>query len=75
MPTRAIAEAIGAQLDCRSRRSRRGAPSTSAGSAGSSAIDVPASSARTRELLGWEPTQPGLLEDLEQGHYTHEPVA
>ena len=38
-------------------------------------MDVQASSARTRELLGWEPTEPGLLEDLEQGHYTREPVA
>ncbi|GAA0496709.1 3-beta hydroxysteroid dehydrogenase [Paractinoplanes deccanensis] len=31
--------------------------------------DQPASSAITRELLGWRPTHPGLLEDLEQGHY------
>ena len=29
----------------------------------------PASSAITRELLGWSPTQPGLIEDLDQGHY------
>ena len=33
------------------------------------ALDAPASSALTRELLGWEPTQPGLIEDLDQGHY------
>jgi nucleoside-diphosphate-sugar epimerase len=32
-------------------------------------VDGPASSALTRELLGWQPTQPGLIEDLEQGHY------
>jgi len=33
------------------------------------AIDSPASSAHTRALLGWQPTQPGLLDDLDQGHY------
>jgi nucleoside-diphosphate-sugar epimerase len=32
-------------------------------------IDGPASSAITRERLGWEPTQLGLIADLEQGHY------
>lgn len=29
-----------------------------------------ASSARTRELLGWEPTGPGLIEDILVGSYT-----
>ncbi|MBD2892136.1 hypothetical protein amrb99_10460 [Actinomadura sp. RB99] len=29
------------------------------------AMDQPASSARTRDALGWRPTRPGLLEDLE----------
>jgi nucleoside-diphosphate-sugar epimerase len=33
------------------------------------AIDVRASSERTRELVGWKPTHPGLVEDLEEGHY------
>ena len=28
-----------------------------------------ASSARTRAQLGWTPTQPGLLADLDQPHY------
>ena len=36
--------------------------------------DNPTSSARTREVLGWNPVHPGLLEDLEQGHYFQLPV-
>ncbi|MGK5641986.1 SDR family oxidoreductase [Streptomyces sp. URMC 126] len=32
-------------------------------------LDVPVSSALTRERLGWRPTRPGLLADLEEGHY------
>jgi nucleoside-diphosphate-sugar epimerase len=32
-------------------------------------LDVPASSERTQQLLGWRSTQPGLLEDLDRGHY------
>jgi nucleoside-diphosphate-sugar epimerase len=32
-------------------------------------LDVPASNAITRRALGWEPAQPGLLEDLDNGHY------
>jgi nucleoside-diphosphate-sugar epimerase len=31
--------------------------------------DQPASSALTRELFGWRPVQPGLIADLDQGHY------
>jgi len=32
-------------------------------------LDAPASSAYTRELLGWRPTRPGLIADLDEGHY------
>jgi len=33
------------------------------------AMDGPTSNALTRERLGWHPTHPGLLQDLEQGRY------
>jgi len=39
--------------------------------AGFVGADVPATSALTRELLGWQPTHPGLIDDLDQGHYFH----
>ena len=32
-------------------------------------LDAPASSALTRERMGWNPTHPGLMADLEQEHY------
>ena len=33
------------------------------------AIDCPSSSAKTRELLGWQPRQPGLIMDLDRPRY------
>ncbi|MCD2191825.1 SDR family oxidoreductase [Actinomycetospora endophytica] len=32
-------------------------------------VDGPASAAITRDLLGWEPSRPGLLADLDLSHY------
>jgi nucleoside-diphosphate-sugar epimerase len=43
--------------------------------AGFLATDSPASSALTRDLLGWQPTGPGLIDDLDQGHYFRNPSA
>jgi len=43
--------------------------------AGFLAADSPASSALTRELLGWQPARPGLIDDLEEGHYFDKPSA
>ena len=37
--------------------------------------DAPASSELTRELLGWQPIQPELIEDLDKGHYFGAPSA
>ena|SRR5579859_6492811 len=31
--------------------------------------DCPASSTQTQQRMGWQPVQPSLLEDLEQGYY------
>jgi nucleoside-diphosphate-sugar epimerase len=66
VPTRVIAEVIGSHLNL----PVASVPAESFGFLGSIlAIDQPASAARTAELLGWRPTQPGLLEDLDKGHY------
>ncbi|ORA62234.1 SDR family oxidoreductase [Mycobacteroides franklinii] len=36
------------------------------------ALDLPASSALTQERLDWHPVHPGLIADLEKGHYFDE---
>jgi nucleoside-diphosphate-sugar epimerase len=67
VPTRAIAEAIGRHLHLPAR-------SVAAEEFGGVLVhilstDMPASSTITRQLTGWQPTHPGLIEDIEQGHY------
>lgn len=70
VPVRAIAEVIGRQIDVPTTSiDPEGAGEHFGWLAGFAALDVRASSALTRELVGWEPTHPGLIEDLEQGHY------
>jgi hypothetical protein len=32
-------------------------------------MDLPATNLITRQTLGWEPAQPNLLADLDNGHY------
>jgi nucleoside-diphosphate-sugar epimerase len=40
------------------------------------AADLPASSALTQQMLDWHPVQPGLIADLDEGHYFEKaPVA
>jgi nucleoside-diphosphate-sugar epimerase len=41
--------------------------------AGFLAADSPAASVLTRELMGWKPMHPGLIDDLDEGHYFLEP--
>ncbi len=70
VPVRDIAEAIGRNLDLPVVSI---APEDAAEHftwlAGFLGADSPASSALTRELLGWQPTRPGLIADLDEGHY------
>jgi nucleoside-diphosphate-sugar epimerase len=72
IPFREIAEAIGSRL---------GLPAVSVPAdvlmlpgyfgflANLVTLDLPASSLITRRTLGWEPAQPSLLADLDNGHY------
>lgn len=70
VPIHAVAEAFASGLDVP-------AVSVSAEEAGAYvgwlggfwAIDGPASAELTREVVGWEPTGPGLIADLGAGHY------
>ncbi|MFG2395728.1 hypothetical protein [Streptomyces lydicus] len=38
-------------------------------------FDGPVSSAHTQELLGWSPTHPTLLDDLDHGDYLTRPAS
>jgi nucleoside-diphosphate-sugar epimerase len=70
IPTRKIAEIIGRKVGLPVASVSPEAASTHFGWLGRFfSIDQPASSAITRERMGWNPTHPGLLEDLEEGHY------
>ena len=76
VPIRAIAEVIGRHLDLPVVAISPEDAAEHFGFLGAFvATDSPASSALTRELLGWQPTHPGLIADLDQGHYFHTPSA
>jgi nucleoside-diphosphate-sugar epimerase len=76
VPTRVIAEAIGRGLDL---------PVVSVPAEQATehfswlgrffGADAPASNTATRELLDWQPTHPGLIEDLDKGHYFQTPAS
>ena len=70
VPFRDIAGVIGRHLDLPVVSIERAEAATHFGFLGALvSADNPTSSALTRELLGWQPTHPGLIDDLEQGHY------
>jgi len=70
VPTREIAEVIGRHLQVPVVSKSRGEAADHFGwIAPFFGIDAPASSAQTQERLGWRAVQPGLLADLNAGHY------
>ena len=71
VPYRSIAEAIGRQLGlpARSLTAEQG-ESHFGGLAMFVAGNGPASSAKTREALGWTPRQPGIIADIERPDYS-----
>lgn len=70
VPTRAIADAIGRGLDL----PVVSIPADKAGDhfgwmASFFGLDAQVSNSATRQLLGWNPVHPGLIADLDAGHY------
>jgi nucleoside-diphosphate-sugar epimerase len=79
VPLREIAEAIGHNLGVPTASI---APQDAAEHFGSLrflspfvSADIPASNALTRKWAGWEPTHPGLIADLNDGHYFDQAAA
>jgi nucleoside-diphosphate-sugar epimerase len=76
VPIRDVAEVIGRHLDLPVAAIAPGdAGAHFTWLAGFIGTDSPASSTLTRELLDWQPTQPGLIDDLDKGHYFQSPSA
>jgi nucleoside-diphosphate-sugar epimerase len=70
VPTREIAEVIGRHLNLPVVSKSREEAADHFGWIGLFfGMDSPASGAQTQQRLGWQPTGPGLIADLEQTHY------
>jgi nucleoside-diphosphate-sugar epimerase len=70
VPTREIADVIGRRLKLPVvAKSPEEAAAHFGWLANFFAMDVPASSARTQQRLGWRPKQATLISDLEKGTY------
>lgn len=70
IPMREIMTVVGQQLGLPVAAESPGAAAQHLGwVAHFAAMDSPASSTLTQRQLGWHPSQPGLLADLEAGHY------
>ncbi|RKN45021.1 SDR family oxidoreductase [Streptomyces hoynatensis] len=78
VPLRSVAETIGRVLGLPTSSltpDEAAAHFTSPFMAAVYGYDAPVSGAHTQELLGWSPTHPSLLDDLEHGDYLTEPAA
>lgn len=72
LPTRAIAEALGTALELPTRSVAPDELVEQLGFVGQIfTMDLPASSAATRERFGWTPTHPTLAQDIAAGAYNH----
>ncbi len=70
VPIRDVAEVIGRHLGLPTASvAPEDAPGHFTWLADFLAMDSPASSALTRERLGWRPVHQGLIDDLDEGHY------
>ncbi len=76
VPFRQIAEVIGRHLNVPAVSIAQEEAAAHFGFLGAIAsLDIPRSSAETREGLAWHPVHPGLIADLEAGFYFDHPVA
>jgi hypothetical protein len=70
VPIREVAEVFAAQLGIPAVSVTAGQTGEYVGWLGGFwGVDSPASARITRDLLGWQPTRPGLIADLKEGHY------
>jgi nucleoside-diphosphate-sugar epimerase len=76
IPTHDIAHVIGRRLNVPVvSKSREEAAGHFGWMAHFFGIDGPASSAQTQQQLGWRPSQPGLIADLDEHYFQSEPAA
>jgi nucleoside-diphosphate-sugar epimerase len=70
IPRQVIAETIAGKLGVETKSiTDEEAPQYLGYLAAFAGLDNPTSNAKTRAVLGWEPTHPGWIEDVKTGHY------
>ena len=70
IPRKVIAETIAGKLGVETKSiTDEQAPQYLGFLAAFAGLDNPTSNDKTREVLGWEPTHPGWVEDVKNGHY------